>query len=98
MFDYNYLKYNPNYTGSIDWVIPSDDVEYINIGSEFNYNNRAFARIGYRQIGKDDSEEGLTFGIGANWFIGGKNLNINYTYHDFGIFGYMPYFEFIFNF
>ena len=85
------------YTGSIDWVIPSDDVEYINIGSEFNYNNRAFARIGYRQIGKDDSEEGLTFGIGANWFIGGKNLNINYTYHDFGIFGYMQYFEFIFN-
>ena len=49
-------------------------------------------------IGKNDSEEGLTFGLGSNFYILGMDIDLNYTYHDFGVFGYMPYFEFIFNF
>ncbi len=91
------ISSNLLFTSSSDWVIPSDDVEHINVGFELNYINKAYLRFGYRQIGKSDSEEGLTFGVGGKWNIYGNNLNINYNYHDFGIFGYMQYFEFIFN-
>ena len=83
---------------SIDWVIPSDDVEHFNIGSELNYYNKVFLRLGYRHLGKKDSEEGLTFGLGTKLFIAGNDLEVNYTYHNFGVFGYIPYFEFILNF
>ena len=85
-------------TGSLDWVIPNDDVEHINIGFEMGYFDKVFLRGGYRNIGKDDSEESITFGLGSNFYIFGMDVDLNYTYHDFGVFGYMPYFEFVFNF
>jgi len=85
-------------TSSLDWVIPNDDVEHFNIGFELGYHEKLFIRSGYRNIGKNDSEEGLTFGLGSNFYIFGMDIDLNYTYHDFGVFGYMPYFEFIFNF
>jgi len=94
--DFN-INDNLLFTTSSDWVIPSDDVEHLNIGFEFNYSDKGYLRFGYRQLGKQDTEEGLTFGIGGKWNIYGRNLNINYNYHDFGIFGYVQYFEFIFN-
>ena len=85
-------------TSALDWVIPSDDVEYFNIGFELSYYDKLFMRLGQRHIGKEDSEEGLTFGLGSNFYVFGMDVDLNYTYHDMGIFGYMPYFEFIFNF
>ena len=85
-------------TTSLDWVIPSDDVEHLNLGFELDYKNKFFLRCGYRQIGKNDSEEGFTFGFGGNIFIIGKEIGINYTYQEFGeLEGYVQYFEFIFN-
>ena len=92
------ISKNLSVTSSLDWVIPNDDVEHINIGFEIGYYEKLFMRTGYRNIGKDDSEEGPTFGLGSNFYIFGMDIDLNYTYHDFGIFGYMPYFEFIFNF
>ena len=91
------LNKNLLVTTSLDWVIPSDDVEHVNIGFEANHTDRFYFRVGYRQLGKKNTEEGLTFGVGTYWNIYGKNLNIDYNYHDFGVFGYMQYFEFIFN-
>ena len=85
-------------TMSLDWVIPSDDVEHFNIGIELSYYKKLFLRAGYRNIGKKDTEEGLTFGLGTNLFLFGMDFDLNYTYHDFGVFGHLPYFEFIFNF
>ena len=85
-------------TGSVDWVIPNDDVEHFNLGLEISYKKRLFVRAGYRHIGKEDTEEGLTLGLGANLYLFGMDFDLNYTYHDFGIFGHLPYFEFIFNF
>ena len=85
-------------TTSIDWVIPSDDVEHLNVGIEINYYEKLFIRAGYRHIGKEDTEEGLTFGLGTNLYLFGMDFDLNYTYHDFGVFGHLPYFEFIFNF
>jgi len=62
------------------------------------YFDKVFLRGGYRNIGKDDSEESVTLGLGSNFYIFGMDVDLNYTYHDFGVFGYMPYFEFVFNF
>ena len=70
----------------------------IKITKEISYYDKLFLRLGQRHIGKEDSEEGLTFGLGSNFYVFGMDIDLNYTYHDFGIFGYMPYFEFIFNF
>ena len=70
----------------------------INFNQEISYYDKLFLRLGQRHLGKEDSEEGLTFGLGSNFYVFGMDIDLNYTYHDFGIFGYMPYFEFIFNF
>ena len=61
------------------------------------YKDKFFMRSGYRQIGKKDTEESLTFGLGGTIFLIGKEIEINYTYQEYGIWGYMQYFEFIFN-
>ena len=83
---------------SIDAVIPSDDVEHLNIGFEVSYFNRAFLRCGYRKIGNSDSEQGLTIGAGTKLYVFGLDLTLNYAYQDFGVFGYIPYIDFEFNF
>ena len=83
---------------SIDAVIPSDDVEHLNIGFEVSYFNRAFLRCGYSKIGNSDSEQGLTIGAGTKLYVFGLDLTLNYAYQDFGVFGYIPYIDFEFNF
>ena len=83
---------------SIDAVIPSDDVEHINIGFELSYLDRVFLRSGYRKIGNSDSQQGLAIGAGAKLYVFGLDLTLNYAYQDFGVFGYIPYIDFEFNF
>lgn len=82
---------------SIDAVIPSDDVEHLNLGFELSYFDRAFLRCGYRKIGNSDSEQGLTLGLGTKLYVFGLDFTLNYAYQDFGIFGYIPYIDFEFN-
>ena len=88
---------NLSFTTSADWVIPIDDVEHINMGFELGFKDKFFVRSGFRQIGKNDTEESFTFGLGGNLFVVGKEIEINYTYQEYGLWGYMQYFEFIFN-
>ena len=75
------------WTISIDGVIPSDDVEYFNIGTEYRFYRQIFLQAGFRQLGKSDSEESFTLGLGAKLFILNLPVEFNYTYQDFGIFG-----------
>ena len=83
---------------SFDAVIPSDDVEHLNIGFELSYMDRAFLRSGYREIGNNSSEQGLTFGIGSRVYLFGLDFSIDYAYQDFGIWGYIPHIDFLINF
>ena len=80
-----------NLTTSIDGVIPSDDVEYINVGTEIKILNRFFVQAGLRQLGKADSEESFTIGVGIKSNIKNNTIHLNYVYQDFGILGYIPH-------
>ena len=80
------------WTLSMDGIIPSDDVEYINLGSEWNVFRDVFFRAGFRQLGKSDSEESITLGLGAKFFLLNLPLEFNYAYQDFGIFGGLNHF------
>ena len=75
------------WTISMDGVIPSDDVEHLNIGSEWNIYEDIFFRAGLRHLGKRDSEESITLGVGTKLFLLNLPLECNYAYQDFGIFG-----------
>ena len=55
-------------------ITERDDVEYINLGSEWNVFRDVFFRAGFRQLGKSDSEESITLGLGAKFFL--LNLNL----------------------
>lgn len=78
-------------TMASDFVMPSDDVESVNIGLETGFMERVFFRLGYKGLGNPDNEEGLTAGIGAKAYVGGFGILAEYTVQDFGKFGYIPH-------
>ncbi len=69
-----------------DTFIPSDDVESVHVGLEAGFLGRLFLRGGYRSLGNNTSEEGLTFGAGVKLYSGGFNLTVDYALQDFGAF------------
>ena len=74
-----------------DAVIPSDDVESLNIGTEIAFLERVFVRAGYSNIGNKYSEEGLSMGAGVKLYSAGFTMKIDYAIQDFGMFGYVPH-------
>lgn len=69
-----------------DAVIPSDNSTIINVGAELNWNQIFFLRGGYKSLIREDSEEGLTAGVGFNYFVPGLGkIGIDYSYNDFGL-------------
>jgi hypothetical protein len=72
-------------TAAIDATHPNDNVEYVNTGLEIAYDEMAFARIGYNSLFNDQSEQGLTWGVG--FYIQVTNLNgikVDYAFADYG--------------
>ncbi|MBT5759365.1 MAG: PorV/PorQ family protein [Candidatus Marinimicrobia bacterium] len=75
------------FTVATDAMIPSDDIETLQIGFESSYMNRLFLRGGYKNIGNHKSIEGFTGGAGVRIFTSGMSLGIDYSIQDFGYFG-----------
>lgn len=72
-------------TIAVDATHPNDNVEYVNTGVEFAFDEMLFARAGYKSLFYTDSEEGITWGFGVN--IGISNLTavkVDYAFADFG--------------
>ncbi|OPX31544.1 MAG: hypothetical protein B1H09_02660 [Gemmatimonadaceae bacterium 4484_173] len=67
-------------TVEVDGVHPADNVEQVNIGAEYWYNNMIALRGGYRV---NTDEEGLTAGAGFRVPLGEKALSLDYAYQDF---------------
>jgi hypothetical protein len=67
-------------TVEVDGVHPADNVEQVNIGTEYWYNNMIALRGGYRV---NTDEEGLTAGAGFRVPLGDKALTLDYAYQDF---------------
>lgn len=67
-------------TVEVDGVHPADNVEQVNIGAEYWYNNMIALRGGYRV---NTDEEGLAAGAGFRVPMGDKALTLDYAYQDF---------------
>lgn len=72
-------------SGAVDAIHPNDNSEYLNLGSEFAYDELLFLRVGYRQLFMNNSEGGLTFGGGLKYHFGDNfGVFINYAFADYG--------------
>lgn len=64
---------------SVDAAHPRSHSEYINIGTEYSYENLIALRLGYMSA---QDEQGLSFGVGLN----AMGIGIDYAFTPFGLF------------
>ncbi|HPG42051.1 MAG TPA: PorV/PorQ family protein [bacterium] len=77
---------NLRLTTAIDALRPSDNSEVLNVGAEMELYRLLFLRGGYKSLFREDSEEGLTLGMGLNFSTGpGFSWAFDYTFADFGL-------------
>lgn len=82
------------FTVGVDALHPNDNAESINVGAEYTFYNLLSLRGGYKSLFLDNSEEGLTLGVGVNYeFSPGLDLYFDYAYQDFGKFDYTQHFS-----
>lgn len=74
---------------AVDALHPNDDVEYINVGLEYGFNNLVFLRAGYKELFATDSQQGLNLGAGINYNLAGTAITIDYAFIDFGLLNYV---------
>jgi hypothetical protein len=66
-----------------DVSIPSDDIESLNLGTEYAWQNTLFLRAGFSSLFIPDAKDGLTAGLGLRLLLAGVNLKIIYTFQYF---------------
>lgn len=72
-------------TLAVDAIHPSDNYESIDLGGEYVFNDFLAVRGGYKSMFLEDSEEGLTLGIGVKQaLVGSSVVTFDYGYQDFG--------------
>jgi len=77
---------NSNLILAVDALHPNNDVEYMNVGGEYVFNNMVALRAGYKSLFARDSEMGLSFGGGIKYRVFGfTELMLDYAYQDFGL-------------
>lgn len=76
-------------TLAADAALPSDNTQYMNVGSELAlFNEMVFLRAGFKTLFMRDREEGLTLGGGLKYRGAGRlNLSIDYAFQDFRFLG-----------
>ncbi len=68
-------------TLALDATHPSDNAQYVNTGAELALFDRLLAlRGGYRTIFLDDTQEGLTLGVGLHTSLGIFNVDVDYAF------------------
>jgi hypothetical protein len=63
----------------------SDDVETVNVGGEYVFENMVSLRMGYKGLFDKNSEQGMTYGVGIRANIGGTSIYFDYSYISFGV-------------
>ncbi len=69
---------------AVDAVHPNDNLEYLNVGAEYNMMNMIKLRMGHRQLLLDNAEGGLSFGGGIHYDFPGFSMDLDYAALDFG--------------
>ena len=81
-------------TLAADALHPNDNDESLNVGGEYMFNNLIAFRVGYKSLLLDNSEEGLTAGVGLNYnFTSDFGVKVDYAYQDFGVLDYTQHFS-----
>ena len=81
------------FTLGVDALHPNDNAESLNVGAEYVFNNIIAIRAGYKSLFLDNTEDGLTLGVGLNYdFSPGLGFFLDYAYQDFGILDYTQHF------
>jgi len=82
------------WTVAVDALHPNDNDEAVNLGTEVMWNDFIALRGGYKALGREDSEEGLTFGGGLRYPLAGVTaVKIDYAYSDWGHLEYVHRFS-----
>lgn len=72
-------------TTAIDAVHPNDHSEYLNLGTEFNWLDLLFFRVGINSLFEEKTEKGLTAGVGLNYrILQSLAVRFDYAYQDVG--------------
>ncbi|KUK88674.1 MAG: hypothetical protein XE04_1946 [Marinimicrobia bacterium 46_43] len=70
---------------NVDALHPSDNLEYINLGTELEMFRTVFLRAGYRQLFLKDAEGGLSFGGGLYYPVTpALKIKADYAWCDYG--------------
>ena len=73
-------------TLAVDAIHPSDNVQSVNLGAEYCWNNLISVRAGYKSLFVPDNQEGLTLGIGLNYDVTASfSVKLDYAYQDYGL-------------
>jgi opacity protein-like surface antigen len=82
------------FTVGADALHPNDNAESLNIGAEYVFMNILALRGGYKSLFLDNSEEGLTLGVGINYdIVPNLGLFVDYAYQDLGRLDYAQQFS-----
>lgn len=87
--DRGYIKWS----WSIDALHPSDNTEYINLGTELALWKLLYLRTGFRTLFMDERTGGFTAGIGMKYlFSPNSGIQFDYAFVDYGNLGFVNMF------
>lgn len=73
-------------TIGVDAIHPSDNNEHLNVGAEYVFMDLISFRGGYKSLFLDNSEEGLSLGVGVKYYFAPDfGIFFDYAYQDFGL-------------
>lgn len=80
---------------AVDAIHPNNDFESVNVGGEFTFMDFIVLRGGYQNLFLQDSEGGLSLGLGVNskMLFSEAYVNFDYAYRDFGRLQNVHYFS-----
>lgn len=79
---------NQSFTLAVDATHSNDNAEYVNIGGELAlFDDLFYLRGGYKALFLEDSQEGLTLGVGVNYGLEVINFAFDYSYQEFEYLG-----------
>lgn len=68
----------------VDAFHPSDNTESMSLGAEWTWKETLSLRSGYQNLAQEDTETGLTLGIGLRGRIGQPEFQFDYAWADYG--------------
>lgn len=77
------------FTVAIDGIHPNDNSQYLNVGGELSlFKNMLSLRAGYKTLFLQDSQEGLTLGVGLHYEgLQFFNISVDYAYQKYTYLG-----------